>query len=434
MARKLTAYEAPDGTWSIRGIPVFAEHKAVLPPEEEGGKPREIDVNAAELDRMRRLSEARRKFDGYLPSLHVNHTGDANKHGGSYYGGRFRLSKVAPTMFEGREQAVLYSDWVGIPADVYADIKSGKLAYVSPQVDFADRELNSIALMDHHTPHFRFGAIRIGNEVRQPSRDSAPAVYRAGEYATGGGNVTVNYARMSRAANYDGSTYVADEPPKTPDSPGPIDMPEDEDGPLDMEDLLEDEEEVDYEEELPANDKKVGEEEPAKFNREAASPEMRALWDANQQMAARLAKNEERAQYSRCVSKAVRDLTARGWDPKVVRKNAASYLKDGGIKSFEAYYSTMMAVPPIKSARPGDPPSKFTDNEPPEGPDDTIPAHYSAEARTAAAMYAREYMQHKKSGMKLVASMPDYVDRLLVNKGLVDPTETRKAKAAEGAK
>lgn len=470
MVRKVDAYEAPDGTWTIRDVPVFAEHRAILAPDAPGGDPETIDVDRAYLERMRMLAEARRKLDGYIGPTHVNHTGDANKHGASYYGGRWRLRRVGMMTFEGRPTELLFSDLVAMPSGIYERVKSGELAYISPQVDFGDGEMNSIALMDHVTPHFRFGAIRIGREFRQSAarKRSAPktAQFHAAQKSRGwavsrhstayhaDGRLLVTYSRTQREVKFEDPTVAEPtDPMESPEDPGPLDVAEEtvvdegDDG-LTLDELLGegDAEEFAADEpapELPANDKIV-KGEKGDFAREigklpvemqpfaqALADRSQMLMERNAALEARAEAGEKRSQYARVVSKALRELTPMGYRAERIRKMASHYLKQGGVAAFAIYARTLKeAALSGVHKDPNLPPEAFDDLEHEAETIDTVPATYSADARQAAGLYARDYIQLQGSGAKLSESLEQFVDRNLVAARKLAKHETRAAVAA----
>jgi hypothetical protein len=171
------AEQAADGTWSIYDVPVFAAHV-----DDRGSE--EILFSAAWLNRALRKALTRQS-EGYLPPLHVHHHGDPRGVEGA---GKFRLTKVAPYSHGGEEISTLFADLVGVRPSTYDRIRKGELSYRSVEIlDYEVPEIDSLALLDDEVPYFRFGLLRITEELPATKKSKRGIVkhYRAKNHARG---------------------------------------------------------------------------------------------------------------------------------------------------------------------------------------------------------------------------------------------------------
>lgn len=184
------AEQQKDGTWTIFDVPVFAE--AV---DTRGPKPLKFD--AGWLSRALMIAQQRER-EGYLPPLHVrHHDGQADVAAA----GHFRLTRVAPMAYEGQQRMALYADLVGVPDEVYQQVRAGRLPYRSVEIHKGLREIDSLALLDHEVPFFRFELLRIADEgAVKPAAAATPAAIQ-----------TAKAARLPALVFAQGVTIMADE-------------------------------------------------------------------------------------------------------------------------------------------------------------------------------------------------------------------------------
>lgn len=155
------AEQARDGTWSIYDVPIFSAHT----DDRGGGDP--IDFSKKWLEKAFRKALIRQE-EGYLPPLHVVHHGDREPARGA---GRFRLKRLGSVRHGGEEVPTLFADLVGIRESVYQEIRKGELPYRSVEIlDYTVPEIDSLALLDHEVPYFRYALLTIGEEVTSTGR------------------------------------------------------------------------------------------------------------------------------------------------------------------------------------------------------------------------------------------------------------------------
>ena len=136
------AEQQPDGKWRIKDIPVFAEHN-------RDGLDFDVDWMTSAIKK-----HASRRKEGYQPPLHINHHAPGER---VQAAGHFELTRVEQRMYEGKPTAVLLADLTDVPDQIYEEIEKGKLPYRSVEIlDVSRPEIDSLALLDHEVPYFRF--------------------------------------------------------------------------------------------------------------------------------------------------------------------------------------------------------------------------------------------------------------------------------------
>jgi hypothetical protein len=153
------ATQADDGTWTIRDVPIFAEHT-----DDRNDEP--VEFSSKWLKRA--LDRAKiREAEGYLPPLHVAHHGSPE---GVQAAGKFRITRMAPISHGGKQVVALYADLVGVRPEVYDRIRRGELSYRSVEIlDVDSPEIDSLALLDHEVPYFRFPLLRVREGAQRSS-------------------------------------------------------------------------------------------------------------------------------------------------------------------------------------------------------------------------------------------------------------------------
>lgn len=135
-----------DGTWTVKDVEVFASH-------ERFGKKFDRDWLEGTIARH----QARRS-EGYKPPLHIQHHGSGSE---VELAGHFELTGVQAREYAGTETEVLLADFTDLPDPVYREMAKGRLPYRSVEIlDVDTPEIDSIALLKHDVPYFRFANLK----------------------------------------------------------------------------------------------------------------------------------------------------------------------------------------------------------------------------------------------------------------------------------
>jgi len=158
------AAQAPDGTWTIFDVPVFAAHS-------EERADRTLEFGGKWLSAA--LEQARvRESEGYVPPLHTKHHGEGCEVDAA---GKFALRRVGPIQHGGETVQALFADLIGVRPEVYERIRRGELSYRSVEIlDVSKPEIDSLALLDDEVPFFRFPLLRVAEDTN-PLPQGAPA-------------------------------------------------------------------------------------------------------------------------------------------------------------------------------------------------------------------------------------------------------------------
>lgn len=150
----LAVYDDATDTYTVKDVPIFAEHQVPGAKFKIGEKWMRAAVQKA---------KDRATADKYVAPLHIRHHGDGE---GTTRAGFVMPTEVKASMYEGRKTFVLYADLVGIPPEVYEDIKARKLPYRSVEINKVDvPEISSLALLEDEVPYFRLPMLGVGKEV-----------------------------------------------------------------------------------------------------------------------------------------------------------------------------------------------------------------------------------------------------------------------------
>lgn len=162
-----------DGTWNIYDVPIFATH-------ERFG----FEFDRAWQEKAVATAQACAR-DGYIAPLHVHH----HEPFASPQLGVVRAGLYLPKRVEDRQYAwsdgpvaVTIADLLQVEDHVYREIAAGKLPYLSVEIrgeefDKGKAAFNSLALLPHEAPYFRFPLITIGAELTA-SEDAPVALER----------------------------------------------------------------------------------------------------------------------------------------------------------------------------------------------------------------------------------------------------------------
>ena len=179
------AAQAPDGTWTIFDVPVFAAHT-------EERSERDLEFSESWLSGALAKS-ATRQAEGYLAPLHVSHHGEGEPVEAA---GKFRLTRVGDIQHGGEPVKALFADLVGVRPEVYERIRAGELSYRSVEIlDVSEPEIDSLALLDDEVPFFRFPLLRVAEDKDTfPQGAAASALFRV----AGAGQPILAYSARGR--------------------------------------------------------------------------------------------------------------------------------------------------------------------------------------------------------------------------------------------
>lgn len=203
---KYAADQNADGTWNVRGVPIFAEH-------ERFGHPFDAAWIAGAVARA-----SEQYSGGYLPPLHVGHHPSLKVE----RAGWFLLVGSEVRTFAGRDEqvSVAIADLLSVPAAQYERIRRGELPYCSVEVlreNFDDPEIKSLALLEHEAPFFPFPLITVGDEHAQAERLVASSPVVACYSAVGGSAAVFRFdggspvATKTKTPPKKVANYMADE-------------------------------------------------------------------------------------------------------------------------------------------------------------------------------------------------------------------------------
>ena len=161
--QKFTGEKNKDGTFNIRNVPIFADHKVPGTKQHVGSK----WLNAAVKKNQQRFAE-----DGFKAPLHIQHHGKGSK---PEPAGFFMPTGVKAARFEGKDRDVIFADLLEIPKDKFEQIRKGLLPFRSVEIlDLDSPEISSLALLDTEVPFFRFKPLKV-NTVKKANRLVASA-------------------------------------------------------------------------------------------------------------------------------------------------------------------------------------------------------------------------------------------------------------------
>lgn len=146
--------QAPDGTWAIRGVPLFAEHVYTDP---ETGK--KTPITKEWLDRCVEGHQAEYARNGYLPPAHVNHHdfGTDPVTGAGF----FLPTHVAKGQTREGEVWTIYGDLVGVTPEAFQRIVEKRLPYLSCEALLKRERLESLALLPTRPPYHKFTPLTV---------------------------------------------------------------------------------------------------------------------------------------------------------------------------------------------------------------------------------------------------------------------------------
>lgn len=161
------AEQAPDGTWTIRDVPLFGEMTYV---DDETGE--RIPVDKPWLERAVGFAQAGYASNEYLPQLHVNHHDLGNDQ--VEPAGTFLPQRVGRARTRDGEVWAVFGDLVGVYPEIYERIRQKRLKYLSCEAKMRAGRLESCALLATRPPVHKFTPLTIGQETRTKFRLRSP--------------------------------------------------------------------------------------------------------------------------------------------------------------------------------------------------------------------------------------------------------------------
>lgn len=218
--QRALAEQAPDGTWTIRGVPLFAAHVGV-----SAATGKRVTVDRAWLTKAVDRAQTGYSNAKYLPTLHVNHHdwGDPVEDAGF-----FLPTHVAPARTAKGVVLAIYGDLVGVRPEIYERIRTRRLPYLSPEANLDEPELATCALLPTRPPRGKFSPLTIGAERALPKKllRAAPQVAAyASDTGVGASRILTRIPRTMDPKPLDGSAPKTEknaEPGATPPAPAAV--------------------------------------------------------------------------------------------------------------------------------------------------------------------------------------------------------------------
>jgi len=152
---KYRARQNDDGTWDVLDMPVFS-----LVPKGKKGAPKDItedDLRAAVREHQRKY-----KDDQFMARVNVLHNYGVQP---ATPAGFFLPRIVKPFRMNGKMQATIFADLMGVPDAVFRDMEARGLPYCSVEVrTYEPLVFGALALLDTEPPFFEFPIISIGDK------------------------------------------------------------------------------------------------------------------------------------------------------------------------------------------------------------------------------------------------------------------------------
>ena len=207
------AEQAPDGSWTIYDVPVFSAHERKLSTGEVW------KCDAGWLGGALAAAKVRHA-EGYYHPAHVRHHAlgaPGQDDSGVIAAGHVRFSRLGELRIAGKPTPTLFADLVGVPAEVYQQIRAGRLPYRSAEIlDTSSGEIDSLAFLDHEVPFFRYPLLRVSAEADTVT--TRPAVAQAALAFSAAGNASAVLFRYSESYAMD---HNENEPETSEDAVAP---------------------------------------------------------------------------------------------------------------------------------------------------------------------------------------------------------------------
>ena len=425
------AVQNPDGSWNINDVPIFAEHTVRM------GDGKNIEIGKKWMEEALVVARSREAEDRYLPPLHIHHHGTGRD---TKLAGFFRLKDVRETSYQGKPIWAMFADLVAVPAEIYDEIKKGRLPYRSVEIHrVTSPSIDSCAIMPDTVPFFRLPMLTVGDEkpvglAQKFENVAAPALaYRA----QGNGYSLLSQIGGSDMASEKSRAEVVlaawEDDKEESKEEGKIEINVEENEEISEslrsriskslrellslmeEEIVEDEEEEEeVKEEAPAPVDMALEEEEKEEEEEEEKVEMSA-GAADVQLMARLDSAERdlrQIQGERKIESEVAatfaDLEKRGLADDPILERLTSIAEKDGLVAMRAYADALREFPV-------DPPSRWTGDFGQMSNDVDVAQfdQHGPEASEKAAQYAKEFDALKERGLDMSFTRADHISSCL---------------------
>lgn len=153
---EFSAVLMPDGTYTIRDVPIFSEVK-------KGEKNAPEDIGEAWMrDALENLKTSHR--EGYFPPVHYAHHGTREA---AIHVGHFRAKRVGRITIRGERRFAIFVDIEGIQPEEFDRFRKGRYPNRSVEIiDWNERRIDTLALISHEAPFFPL-PITIGRTLKE---------------------------------------------------------------------------------------------------------------------------------------------------------------------------------------------------------------------------------------------------------------------------
>lgn len=367
-----------NGNYTVFDVPIFSAHSEEL----RNGKKRVFSKEWLSKAVDKALL---RQSEGYMPPLHISHHGSDSVEAT----GQIRINRLGKVKHDGELVPTIFADLVNVKPETYERIKLGQLVYRSVEIIDIDKpEIDSLALLDHETPFFRFPLLRVQDSESVVSVSNTGPVLA---YTQSG--------HSSRALfNYQSSENIMKQ-----EAEMTVDKKADQAEVLKqllealtaLKALLEPKVEEEAEEEAeaaPEQDMPTPSEQPESMAKQAAEAE-----GTNAALFARMSAMEEELKTLRSekqIEKKAAELTTAGFGADQINAFRAK-AKQEGLEVANAYAAGMERI------GPSDPPSHWTGEITTEEPDCPEVSAFAAQGPEALAKARDLYASWKRSNSEV---------------------------------
>ena len=149
------AEQAPNGTWTIKALPIFSEVESGKRGNEKHIGPEWMNAAIAKAKELRFVQQ-------HMAPVHLGHHG-ALKNKETPRVGFLKPDHIGRLTIEGKHQWVLFADVVGISEENMGSLKNLSHPYRSVEIgDWNKPEIASLALLSDESPYFKFPMLTIG--------------------------------------------------------------------------------------------------------------------------------------------------------------------------------------------------------------------------------------------------------------------------------
>lgn len=216
LGRTYPSERNPDGTFNVRGVPIFAETT-----KEIGGK--KYTFTREWIEEALANMKARAAEGNYSPLRVVRHIG--NPQAPPIPAGKFCPISVAESVIDGETVLTLYADFLEVPPYPFSMMERGEVSWVSMEAfDVEERVIDGVTCLDastapSHVPFPLFRAAKPINDVDAKTcfAESPSGAFAKGQAKAAGWGTVASFAfEKSRAAL---GRFDAMPAPKTPADP-----------------------------------------------------------------------------------------------------------------------------------------------------------------------------------------------------------------------